>query len=65
MWPQGLAHYVEAHDVRLPDDVMAIAERDRWTVFPALVDDPHEKGDSVSRRLAIPRGHRGRRTCYG
>jgi hypothetical protein len=27
VWPQGLAHYVEAHDVRLPDDVMVVAER--------------------------------------
>ncbi len=27
VWPEGLANYVEAHYVRLPDDVIAIAER--------------------------------------
>ncbi|MEV0731505.1 hypothetical protein [Polymorphospora sp. NPDC050346] len=25
VWPAGLAHYVEAHDVRLPGDVVAVA----------------------------------------
>lgn len=37
VWPQGLAHYVEVHDVRLPDDVTAIAERG-----PAEPVDPSE-----------------------
>ncbi|WP_127502582.1 hypothetical protein [Actinoplanes solisilvae] len=27
VWPEGLAHYVEAHDVRLPDEVVAVAAR--------------------------------------
>lgn len=27
VWPEGLAHYVESHDVRLPDDVLAVARR--------------------------------------
>jgi hypothetical protein len=27
VWPQGLAHYVEMHDVWLPDDVAAAAGR--------------------------------------
>jgi hypothetical protein len=25
VWPEGLAHYVEAHSVRLPDEVVAVA----------------------------------------
>jgi hypothetical protein len=25
VWPSGLAHYVEAHSVRLPKDVVAVA----------------------------------------
>ncbi|GAA3228724.1 hypothetical protein GCM10010532_062850 [Dactylosporangium siamense] len=25
VWPEGLAHYVEAHDVRLPEEVAAVA----------------------------------------
>ncbi|WP_433088412.1 hypothetical protein ACQP1P_20535 [Dactylosporangium sp. CA-052675] len=25
VWPEGLAHYVEAHGVRLPDEVVAVA----------------------------------------
>lgn len=27
VWPQGLAHYVEAHHVRLPQEVVAVARR--------------------------------------
>jgi hypothetical protein len=27
VWPEGLAHYVEAHNVRLPDEVVAVAAR--------------------------------------
>ncbi|MFD0585727.1 hypothetical protein [Dactylosporangium darangshiense] len=27
MWPEGLAHYVEEHGVRLPDEVAAVAVR--------------------------------------
>ena len=38
VWPEGLAHYVEAHEVRLPDDVVAVAERGLApTAFPAAV----------------------------
>lgn len=33
MWPDGLAHYVEEHDVRLPDVVVALMD-----VPPAAVD---------------------------
>jgi hypothetical protein len=29
VWPEGLAHYVEAHDVRLPDEVVAVATQGR------------------------------------
>ena len=25
VWPEGLAHYVDAHSVRLPDEVVAVA----------------------------------------
>jgi hypothetical protein len=27
VWPEGLAHYVEAHGVWLPEDVVVVAER--------------------------------------
>jgi hypothetical protein len=27
VWPEGLAHYVETHDVRLPNDVAVVAAR--------------------------------------
>ena len=27
VWPEGLAHYVEEHGVRLPDEVVAVAAR--------------------------------------
>lgn len=26
IWPEGLWHYIEAHDVRLPDEVIAVME---------------------------------------
>jgi hypothetical protein len=29
LWPEGLAHYVEAHAVRLPDEFVAVAARGR------------------------------------
>lgn len=35
MWPEGLAHYVEVQDVRLPDDFVEAAMRDSTPVEPA------------------------------
>jgi hypothetical protein len=32
LWPEGLAHYVEAHSVRLPDAVVASMERRGWLI---------------------------------
>lgn len=29
VWPEGLAHYVEAHHVRLPDEILALAQSRR------------------------------------
>ncbi|WP_327011281.1 hypothetical protein OHA72_30780 [Dactylosporangium sp. NBC_01737] len=40
VWPEGLAHYVEAHDVRLPDEVAAVAARG-----PAPAVDPGPLSD--------------------
>lgn len=50
VWPQGLAHYVEAHDVRLPDEVVAIAERG-----PAGAVDPAELEQALfeTQELAV------------
>ena len=31
VWPVGLAHYVEHHDVRLPDEFAAHAESVAWS----------------------------------
>jgi hypothetical protein len=40
VWPEGLAHYVEAHGVRLPDEVAAVAARGPApTVDPAPLFD--------------------------
>jgi len=30
VWPEGLAHYVAAHDVRLPDDFVLSMRRNGW-----------------------------------
>ena len=32
VWPEGLAHYVEAHDVRLPDDLIATMRDHHFTI---------------------------------
>jgi len=32
MWPEGLAHYVEAHDVALPDDFVQHARKQGWKI---------------------------------
>jgi hypothetical protein len=50
VWPEGLAHYVEEHAVRLPDEVLAIAERG-----PAQIVDPAamERAIFETRELAI------------
>lgn len=37
IWPEGLAHYVEKHDVILPDDFVQHAARQQWKV-PANLD---------------------------
>ncbi|HEY5910009.1 MAG TPA: hypothetical protein VJA21_05335 [Verrucomicrobiae bacterium] len=34
VWPEGLNHYVERHDVRLPDDFVAHCRANKW-VIPA------------------------------
>jgi hypothetical protein len=44
VWPEGLVHYVETHDVRLPEEVVTIARRgparpvDPLAVEPALFE---------------------------
>ncbi|MDP9442121.1 MAG: hypothetical protein M3P34_08095 [Actinomycetota bacterium] len=40
IWPEGLAHYVEVHHVRLPEEVLAHI-RQRWDELleAAVVDD--------------------------
>ena len=32
LWPEGLAHYIEAHQVRLPEPVVESMERRGWRV---------------------------------
>ena len=32
IWPEGLAHYVEKHDVRLPDAFIGTMEKNSWLV---------------------------------
>jgi hypothetical protein len=34
VWPEGLAHYVEEHNVRLPDEIIALMDE-----VPAPVDE--------------------------
>lgn len=39
LWPEGLAHYVEAHAVRLPDSVLEHIEQRTAELEDAQVDD--------------------------
>lgn len=32
VWPEGLAHYIEQHQVRLPDEFAATMEQNGWTI---------------------------------
>jgi hypothetical protein len=40
VWPEGLAHYVECHGVRLPDEFLATMESHGWTVPPGVRPPP-------------------------
>lgn len=42
-WPSGLAHYVEQHAVKLPDEFVEHAKSLSWT--PAVVDEPELEYD--------------------
>lgn len=39
VWPEGLAHYVEAHSVRLPEEFIRSIERMGWKM-PCIEDPP-------------------------
>jgi len=32
LWPQSLSHYIEAHDVVLPDEFLSHVRKNNWTV---------------------------------
>jgi hypothetical protein len=47
VWPQGLAHYVEAHLIRLPEEFIAHLEAvdfktPRWLTGASLLGQPHD-----------------------
>ncbi|KUL28012.1 hypothetical protein [Actinoplanes awajinensis] len=50
VWPSGLTHYVKAHDLRLPDEVLAVARRG-----PAHPVDPFaiERAMLETRELTV------------
>jgi hypothetical protein len=41
VWPEGLAHYVEAHSVRLPEEMVTWMQEREWRV-------PHEVGELIA-----------------
>lgn len=43
VWPEGLAHYVEAHDIRLPEEFVESMRRRGWQVPE---DDPRATRDA-------------------
>lgn len=40
VWPEGLAHYVQKHDVCLPDAFVETMQKNSWLV-PAKIDSKH------------------------
>lgn len=36
VWPEGLSHYVEHHDVRLPDEFVSTMEQKSWSPDPQV-----------------------------
>lgn len=48
LWPEGLAHYLRDHGVRLPDEVVARLEARRVELEEAAVDE------SFWRAVALP-----------
>jgi hypothetical protein len=32
VWPEGLYHYIERHDVRLPDEFVDHCRRNNWSI---------------------------------
>jgi hypothetical protein len=44
VWPEGLAHYVEVHSVRLPEEFVEHA-RARGFAIPAALSKPDLEGD--------------------
>jgi hypothetical protein len=45
VWPEGLAHYVSAHSVRLPEMFLEQARNHRYKVTPQQLAEPHPEAD--------------------
>jgi hypothetical protein len=53
MWPEGLAHYVERHAVRLPDEFVATMVAHEW-------EPPHRPELPTATRSILASGKGGR-----
>jgi len=69
IWPDGLAHYVEAHGVPLPDEVIATMQANDWEPpreFPQFEGTKWEIDNSFweawGRVHSVPKEPRGRPT---
>jgi hypothetical protein len=49
VWPEGLTHYVRAHDIALPDDFLLHARGCSWQVGRVIVPPVRESADGSSR----------------
>ena len=64
LWPEGLSHYVLVHKIALPDEFLAHARMNGFTIPPTTSEslDAHDKSEIISdevwHRLA-----RQRRAC--
>ena len=49
VWPEGLVHYIEAHELVLPEEFLATMEQNQWRV-PEVdnIDEIIENGYDIS-----------------
>ena len=53
VWPEGLSHYVRAHDVALPDEFIATMERNDWRIPKDSSLPPPDTRPDGSMRNAV------------
>ncbi len=59
VWPEGLAHYVESHDICLPDELLAHARRNEFSVPRAPFGGESDESDPLDHHCVSDRHGEG------